>query len=188
MANYRELLETALNQGARSTKWNIIIPDPKYEKTLSLLAKDVSLPNVGVKSISFKYKGREIPIGGQVKRTNEFSVSFLTDPEHSIRKFFEDWVLKFDARSFESSFEDSTYSNSLRGSITKESALYRNITLMQYPFDCEIDLNANIKPTAQYTMYGCFPTDIGSFSYNNDNESILDLKVQFNCVYYQRDF
>lgn len=188
MANYRELLETALNQGARSTKWNIIIPDKNFDKTLSLLAKDVTLPNVGVKSITFKYKGREIPIGGQVKRTNEFSISFLTDSEHKIRKFFEDWVLKFDARSYGSSFEDSSYSSSLKSSITNENSLYRNITIMQYPFDCDIDVDSNVKPTAQYTMYGCFPTDVGSFSYVNDNESILDLKVQFNCTYYQRDF
>lgn len=190
MTNYRKLLENALNQGARSTKWNVIIPDAngQTDVTLSLLAKDVSLPGLGVKTITIKYKGRDIPVAGQVSETNEFSVTFLVDQEHKIRKYFEDWILKFDARGYNTSFVDSGYESQLKGSIGDERILYRNITIMQYQFDADIEPDTKAKPTAQYTLYGCFPTSISEFSYSNDNESIFDIKVQFSCTYYQRDF
>lgn len=188
MSNYRKLLEQALNQGARTTKWNVIIPDNgRNELTLSLLAKDIILPSLGVKEITMKYKGRDIPIAGPVKISNEFSITFMVDQEHRIRKYFEDWILKFDARGFQTSVVDSNYESQLKGSIGDERSLYRNITLLQYPFDADIDPETAASPAAQYTFYGCFPTNISEFSYSNDNESIFDLKVQFKCSHYQRD-
>lgn len=189
MSNYRRLLENALNQGARSTKWNVIVPDASghADVTLSLLAKDVGLPGLGVKPITMKYKGRDIPIAGQVTETNSFSITFLVDQEHKIRKYFEDWILKFDARGHRTSFVDSAYESQLKRGVRDERTLYRNITILQYAFDADVEPDTKSKPVAQYTLYGCFPTSIGEFSYNNDNESIFDLKVEFTCCYYQRD-
>lgn len=187
--NYRKMLEGALNQGARSTKWNVIIPDAsgRNDVTLSLLAKDITLPGLGVKTITMKYKGRDIPIAGQVKESGTFNITFLVDQEHKVRKYFEDWLLRFNARGYQSSFVDAAYESQLKASIGDEGNLYRNITIMQYPFDTDIDPDTKTEPTAQYTLYGSFPTDIGEFSYSNDNESIFDLKVTFTCCYYQRD-
>lgn len=187
--NYRKTIENILKNGARTTKWDVIVPDMSgsKEQKMSLLAKDVSLPALGTKTVILKYKGRDIPVAGQVKHANDFSVTFMVDQEHSVRKYFEDWILMFDARGYQSSFVDSRYEGTLRSKISGESSLYRNITIMQYPFDAEISPTSNEKPSAQYTLYGCFPTNIGEFAYNNDNESILDLRVQFSCCYYQRD-
>lgn len=188
--NYRKQIEYILKEGARSTKWNVIFPDAdgNNETNLALLAKDISLPSLGTKVITMKFKGRDIPIAGQVKQTNEFSVTFMVDRDHWVRKYFEDWILKFDARGYKTSFVDSNYESQLKSTIKEEFRLYRNISILQYDFDTNIDPTSNDKPTAKYTLYGCFPTNIGEFSYNNDNESLIDLKVQFNCAYYQRDF
>lgn len=184
--NYRSYLENALNQGARSTKWDIILPNASghKEQEFSVLAKDVNLPSLGVKTISVKFKGRDIPIAGQVTHPNEFSVTFMVDQEHEIRKYFEDWMLAFDARGYQTSIVDSTYESQLKSSAR---GLYRDIILMQYAFDADIGPYSNGDPVAKYTLYGCFPKNIGEFTYNNDNESLLDLRVTFSCVYYQRD-
>lgn len=185
--NYRIFLENALKQGARTTKWDIILPDSKNSQRLSVMAKDVSLPALELKPITMKYKGRSIPIAGQVDQTNDFSITFTVDQDHFIRKYFEDWMLSFDARGSGTSMIDKQYENELKRNISNESSLYRDITLLQYSFDSEVDPTSNIQPTAKYVLYGCFPKHISEFSYNNDNEAILDLKVSFSCIYYQRE-
>lgn len=185
--NYRIFLEKALNQGARSTKWDIILPDSKNSQRLSVMAKDVSLPSLDVKTISLKYKGRTIPIAGQTDQSNDFSISFTVDQDHFIRKYFEDWMLSFDARGSGTSIIDKQYENELKRSISNESSLYRDITLLQFSVDTEVDPTSNSQPCAKYVLYGCFPKHISEFSYSNDNESILELKVSFSCCYYQRE-
>lgn len=191
MANYRKLISEILHEGARSTKWDVIIPVVASstsidEEKMSLLARDVTLPSLGVKTMTKKYKGRDIPLAGQVSVSNDFDISFLVDRDHNIRKYFEEWILKFDSRGYECTMISSKLDEVLKGQFSSDKDLYKDITINQYPFDAVIEPGSTVQPVASYVMYGCFPTSIGSFSYGSDGDNIFELKVSFNCCYYER--
>lgn len=153
MANViQTMMYEALGDGARSTKFECFIYLDTYTlgpKTISSLVKSASFPSKSHEAIDLKYKGRNIPIRGQVKYEQTWSCSFYMEETHTLKKAFEDAIEALDTVH---TYDDVTTSVAKQQS--RNSLGYTNmLTIVQLDFDAS-------QSTAVYTLYNVFPKSI----------------------------
>ena len=100
MANViQTMINNALGDGARSTKFECYIGLDTFgagSKTLSAMVKASGFPSKSHDVIDFKFKGRSIPLRGQVKYDQTWSCSFYMDESHTLKKAFSDAIEALD--------------------------------------------------------------------------------------------
>ena len=183
MATYiQNLLDSALGDGARATKFDCdihftnreLFPDTEQMRTL---VKATQFPGKNHDIIDLKYKGRSIPVKGQVKYNQTWTCTFYLTEDHKLKNAFEVWLEGLDQKH--NYIGDATNTSGLRQTQVLHSGSYvSDIMLFQRNFD-------NSQITAQYTLKNCFPTEISNIEYSAESVgTIQEFTVTFAYSHY----
>lgn len=183
MANYQDLLKKYLNDGARNTRFDVklMVPiqiDNEYNniRALSIMCKTSSFPNRTLQTQNIIFRGKTVPVPVSSKYSNTWSCAFYNDENHSLRKLFETWIDAVDSKSEYTSFTNDL-SGLLGGDIIKDE-----IKIEQYSNTVN-DMEKSL-PTAVWTLYGVYPTDITTIELASEAETLEEFTVTFAYTYY----
>jgi len=175
----QNLLDSTIGDGARPSKFEVYFTfrDPNTgisENDIVFLGKTSAFPGKQHTPIDFKYKGRKIPIKGQVKYSHVWDCSFYLTADHKLKYVFDNWI---------ESLDDIHYSTSTSKGLSDAIVAHRNnyvtdITIMQIDFD-------GTKGLAKYVIHNAFPTVISTSAVSYESTgSILDFTVSFSFSHY----
>lgn len=172
MATQNQLkLSAALGDGQRSTKFDALLVMgqnfSEQEKTFQVLASTSVFPSVRMETTSMKYKGRTIPLKGDLQYDNTWSCDFYLSEDHSFKLFLEDWLHQFQNQRHSANFK-GTYTDSI-----KSSGLYKTAYIVQRSFD-------DTRSTVTYEMMNVFPKEIGTVQV--DYSSVGQI-LKFSCTF-----
>ena len=180
-----QFFEDVLGDGARSTKFEAIMslhthPDSQnLERSSAMLIKTTQFPAKSNKKIDFMYKGRPVPIRGQVSYPSEWRCTFYMTEDHALKRAFEDWIEALD--------ETVHYNENIGANAS--AMLERNST-SRYTVDIKLrQLSFNEdNETSVYILHNCFPTDVSTVdvSYEAVGE-ILTFDVTFAFSHFSED-
>ena len=170
MANVvQTMINSALGDGARSTKFECIIGLDSFKagsKMLSAVVKTASFPGKSHEVIDLKFKGRNIPIKGQTKYENTWNCTFYLDEMHSLKKAFEDEIESLDVHNF----GDNTVSG--------KSTYARTLTIIQLDFD-------GSQQTAVYNLYNVFPKSVSQVDVDySEVGKVQEFTVEFSYSHF----
>ena len=174
----QNLLDIAVQDGARSSKFDVNINfnnSMLYNGDISTLVKTTNYPGKTHEVIDFKFKGRSIPLKGQVKYDNSWSCTFYLTQDHKLKNGFEDWIESLDQKhniKYVSSKID-------RAQASNEANGYTSMLTIN-----QLDFHGN-ESTAEYRLYNVFPKSVSSIDidYSTVGE-ILEFTVEFGYSYY----
>ena len=183
MANYQDLLKKYLNDGARNTRFDVklVVPiqiDNNYNdsQALSIMCKTTNFPSRTIQAQNIIFRGRTVAIPVSSKYSNTWTCTFYNDENHLLRKLFEQWIDAVDSKSDYTSFTDDL-KGLLGGDIVKDE-----IKIEQYS-NITNDFRTAL-PTATWTLYGVFPTDITVIELGSETEALEEFTVTFAYTYY----
>lgn len=172
---YQNKLNKYLGDGARSAKFEVLIIPPsgvelkKYStneasSALSYQCYATAFPGMTAESIDYKYLGRNIPVPNVLIPNQGWSATFYNDENHSIRKFFKDWM-------------ESYQTNHYGGGETRQ---LQNLTLSIYQWDYELK-----NKVLACVLYGIFPVSMSDIEVSFENLSqIQSFQVEFKYAYF----
>lgn len=175
MANYiQNILSNVLEDGARSAKFecyiNFRLPDGYDSRKVGYLVKTSKFPGKSHDLIDFKYKGRSVPIKGQVKYDGTWTCTFYLTEDHKLKKAFEDWIESIDQ-----------IHNYYESSVLKPREYLQTFTITQLDFD----LTPN-NPKAGYILYNCFPISITPVDVDYSAVgNVLEFSVEFAYSHFE---
>lgn len=183
MANYQDLLKKYLNDGARNTRFDVklVVPvqiDNEYNdvRALSIMCKTSSFPNRTLQTQNIIFRGKAIPVPISSKYSNTWTCTFYNDENHSLRKLFEMWIDAVDSKS-----EYTSFTNDLSGLLGAD-IIKDEIKIEQY--SNTVNDMENALPTAVWTLYGVYPTDITTIELVSESEALEEFTVTFAYTYY----
>ena len=186
MSNYQNLMRKYLGDGARNTRFDIKLNIPSEisnsyndSRALSIMCKSANLPNRTIQTQNIVFRGRSIPVPVSTKYSNTWTCTFYNDENHNMRKMFELWLDAVDSKSDYTSFTDE-----MKGLIGNDY-IKDEIKIEQYS-NISNDLETST-PTAIWTLYGVYPTDVSSIELSSESESIQEFTVTFSYTYYEID-
>lgn len=186
MSNYQNLMRKYLGDGARNTRFDIKLNIPSEisnsyndSRALSIMCKSANLPNRTIQTQNIVFRGRSIPVPVSTKYSNTWTCTFYNDENHNMRKMFELWLDAVDSKSDYTSFTDE-----MKGLIGNDY-IKDEIKIEQYS-NISNDLETST-PTAVWTLYGVYPTDVSSIELSSESESIQEFTVTFSYTYYEID-
>lgn len=176
----QNIMDRTLGDGARSSKFECAIelglPSADGMQEVSTVVKTAQFPGKSHEVIDFKFKGRNIPIRGQVKYDNTWTCTFYLDDSHKTKKYFDDWIealdqthnmmsnLSKEVTDRQKNFEDQTYTTEMK--------------INQLDFDGE-------NPTNSYTLYNVFPKTVSAIEVDYSSVgTVLELSVEFSFSHY----
>lgn len=183
MANYQDLIKKYLNDGARNTRFDVKLVVPTQidnsfnnSQALSIMCKTSNFPNRTMQTQSIIFRGRTVVVPVSTKYSNTWSCTFYNDEDHQLRKLFESWIDAVDSKSAYTSFTDE-----LKG-LLGEDIIKDEIKIEQY--SNTVNNFESSKPTAIWTLYGVFPTDITTMELASESETLEEFTVTFSYTYY----
>lgn len=178
----QNLLRQALGDAARSTKFECVINfnegiasnedsrDAKYH------VKTSQFPGKSNEVIDFKFKGRTIPIKGQVKYDNTWTCVFYLAEDHSLKTKFENWI-----ESLEHVHNFINEGQRLHSSVNKAKGRKEYVTEMKIE---QKDFHGE-NTTAIYTLYNVFPKSVSSVDADYTAVgSIQEFTVEFSYSHF----
>lgn len=176
----QNLLQSTIGDGARSSKFECFIHFrdsalfPKERDILSLV-KTAQFPGKTLDTIDLKFKGRSIPIKGQVKYSNTWSCTFYTTEDHELKKGFEDWIESIDQQNnikdVDSKVNNAQMTNWLGG--------YTSLIRI-----AQLDFNGG-QDTVIYNLYNCFPKSVSGINLDYSNQGpVLEFTVEFSYSHF----
>lgn len=180
-----QFFEDVLGDGARSTKFEAIMslhthPDSQnLERSTAMLIKATQFPAKSNKKIEFMYKGRPVPIRGQVSYPSEWRCTFYMTEDHALKRAFEDWIEALD---------ETVHYNENIG--TNASAMLERNSTSRYTVDIKLrQLSFNEdNETSVYVLHNCFPTDVSTVDVSYDAVGeILTFDVTFAFSHFSED-
>lgn len=184
MSNYQDLMRKYLGDGARNTRFDIKLNIPSEisnsyndSRALSIMCKSANLPNRTIQTQNIVFRGKSIPVPVSTKYSNTWTCTFYNDENHNMRKMFELWLDAVDSKSDYTSFTDE-----MKGLIGNDY-IKDEIKIEQYS-NISNDLETST-PTAIWTLYGVYPTDVSSIELSSESESIQEFTVTFSYTYYE---
>lgn len=179
MATQNQLrLSSELGDGARQTKFDALIvigtEFQSMERTFATLASVQSFPSIRIEPVQMRFKGRNIPIRGDVTYENTWSCTFYLSEDHQLRSFLEDWM-----QSQQSQFHSqSTSKRNLKA--LKKSGFYKSIFIAQRNFQ-------DTQTTVTYELKNAFPRNINSIDLDYSSVgTVLRLNCEFSYSHYER--
>lgn len=175
---------------ARPSKFVFILPPLTGERVLTDLiaysVKSAVTPTISHDPIVYKHKGRTIPIRGQTKFSQSFSVTFYLMENHLNKRFFESWIALMEQRQFYYDPRDAEAKQNQivfnqAGGETPPYQTFYNITcfLEQRDFDGD-------RPTAIYEIFNVFPTEVSAVSWDYSNiGAVQEFTVTFACSHFK---
>jgi hypothetical protein len=172
----QNVLDSVIGDGARSTKFECYININKPgliedESTIFAQVKSSFFPGKSHTTIDLKYKGRNIPIKGQVKYDNSWSCTFYNTQDHKLKKVFEDWI-----ESLDHHHNIKAVSSGVEESKTMDYA--SSFKIAQLDFD-------GSQTTAIYELFNVFPRNVSvsSADYSAVGE-ITEFTVEFSYSHF----
>jgi len=126
---------------------------------VNTVIKSTQFPGKMHEKIDLMFKGRSIPIKGQVKYTQTWTATFYLSEDHKLKNAFEIWLEALDQKH--------NYSTDVNGlsytqAIHQVNGYTSTIRLYQKDFNGD-------QPTSVYTLYNVFPIEISTLDYSADN-------------------
>ena len=176
----QNLLNETLGDGARSTKFECVINfknNQLFPKSsdIQYLVKTSQFPGKSHDVIDLKFKGRTIPIKGQVKYDNTWTCTFYLTQDHELKKAFEDWL-----ESLDQVHNMNEPSDNIKASqeINKNSGYIMDMQILQMDFH-------GSQNTAIYNLFNVFPKSISSVDIDYSAVgTILEFTVEFSYSHY----
>lgn len=182
MSSVANLIQTAIGDGARTTKYDVAFQftNPSMfpsAQNVAVMVKTTSFPAKQHQTIDFKYAGRSIPIRGQVKYSNTWECTFYLPQDHSIKKAFESWIDALDETVY---FEDTPSTNVSRTrSLHNRNGYTTDIAIYQLDFTGQ-------NQVARYILHNVFPIEVQPLTVNSDGPGdIEELSVTFSFSHYE---
>lgn len=172
-SSIQDIIKSTIGDGARGTKFNFILQfldssDAPTQAQQLVLVKSASFPAKGHEVIGFKYKGREIPIRGQIKYNHTWDCVFYLPEDHKIKNIFETWIENLD----ETNHYDNSFSSKSYQSYVKDFELFQQ------------DFTDTVH-TAKYTLKNCFPTEVHNIDVDSNGPGeVLTVSVTFSYSHY----
>ena len=178
----QNLLQQALGDGARSSKWDVAFsfssPNifPSAEN-VAIMCKSTTLPARGMSNIPIKIKGRTIPVRGQVKYSNSWECTFYSDPAHKLKHAFETWInacdegLQYGDPDVDT--QEAILEHAKTGYVTEISV-----------YQCDFDETYN---ACRYVLYGVFPIEVSPITLDSDAGQVETFTVTFAYTYFDID-
>lgn len=179
----QNILDGALGDGARASKFECFINfnyPQMYQKQNDLyaLVKSSQFPGKTHDTIDLKFKGRTIPIKGQVKYDNTWSCTFYLTEDHSLKRAFEDWIESLDEQHNVKNVNNVVYNGQLRNNPMTGSGYTQTIKIAQLSFD-------GSNGTTIYELHHCFPKSVSAVEVDYGSiGTILEFTVEFSYAYY----
>jgi hypothetical protein len=175
------LLEETLGDGARSSKFECSISFHNMafmdSKDISMLVKTSQFPGKSHDVIDFKYKGRTIPLKGQVKYDNSWSCTFYLTEDHTLKKGFEDWIEAID--------EQHNMSQNLDGKVTGAQGIHSGTGYATDLVIEQMDFHAEKRPV-KYTLKNAFPKAVSGVDVDYSGVgTLLEFTVEFSYSHYE---
>lgn len=174
--NVQNLIQNALGDGARSSKFDVmvILKDNGYDgRKIAVLAKSTNFPSRQHQTIDFKYKGRSVPIRGQSKYSQTWECSFYLTEDHLLKNLFEIWIESLDEKQ---NYVSSEYAKQQRE--RNATGYTSEIKIYQQNFN-------DTQATAEYTLHNVFPVEISPVQISAENPgSVLEFSVTFSYSHY----
>jgi hypothetical protein len=184
----QNLIQKTLGDGARAAKFAIHLNIPSSSKgtpaisenILNILCKSSSYPGKTIEPINITYKGRSIPIPGQVKYSQTWELTFYLEENHSSRLYFLDWMQALNNAN-ESYYVGATSGQTAtmrKGNNNNKSQNIKDLSVKQLNFDMD-------KSTAEYTLYNCYPSAVGDVTISSDTVGqVLEYTVTFSFSHF----
>jgi len=177
-------IEHALGDGARAAKFTcgVVLPANRFKDVTALntLVKTSSFPGKTIELSTIKYKGRDIPVKGQVKYQQSWECTFYMTESHDLKIAFETWMEAIDQKHNygDYSSDDPNEIKQMKENIKKLKQYTETLGITQYNFDLD-------KPAVEYTLHNCFPISISSVEVNSESVGQLqEFTVTFAYTYY----
>ena len=180
--NVQNLIQSALGDGARSTKFDVMFQftNPNLfpnQRNVAVLVKSSNFPSKSCSTINIPYKGRPIPIRGQEKFTQSWECTFYLDENHKIKNAFEAWIDALDETVHYAETENSLVT-STRSKHVSTNNYTTEICLFQQNFN-------DTDQTAKYILHNVFPTEVGSVQLSSEGPgNLLEFTVTFSFSYF----
>ena len=182
MSSVANLIQTAIGDGARTTKFDVAFQftNPSMfpsAQNVAVMVKTTSFPAKQHQTIDFKYAGRSIPIRGQIKYSNTWECTFYLPQDHSIKKAFESWIDALDETVY---FENTPSANVSRTrSLHNRNGYTTDIAIYQLDFTGQ-------NQVARYILHNVFPIEVQPLTVNSDGPGdIEELSVTFSFSHYE---
>ena len=182
MSSAGSLINAALGDGARSTKFDVAFQfsNPSMfpsAQNVAVMVKSATFPSKMHQTIDFKYAGRSVPIRGQIKYTNTWECTFYLPQDHSIKKAFESWIDALDEMVY---FEESPSANvSSTRAIHNKKGYTKDIAIYQLDF-------TGTQQIARYILHNVFPIEVQPVTVSSDGPGdIEELSVTFSYSHYE---
>lgn len=171
----QEKLDKYLGNGARSSKFEVLMTfdvpggqgGTETHMSILSLAKATSYPGIISEPAFVTHRGRKIPIKGQAKYDNRWSCTFYLDESHSIKSYFESWLMSLNPDVYPHGTMQPSRSQDGNASYTTD------IILVQLNYDGSTD-------SAKYTLKNAFPTNVGATEADyTSTGNVLSFNVDF---------
>lgn len=188
VTTYQDLMNTYLEDGARSTKYDVKLTIPYTSNGaytfVSVLCKATSFPERAVISQEYTFRGHTIQVPVTTQYSGTWRCSFYVDEWHKIRSVFETWMESVETRAGDyKTFRDTSSAVSTSNMNLVVSG--DGVVVEQYKFIDNIVPHGNrVFPTIKYKLYGVFPSSISAIDLSSDQEQIQTIDVEFKYTYY----
>ena len=176
----QNLLENTLGDGARPTKFETFIHFNNTglfsnEQDIVALVKTSQFPGKSHDTIDLKFKGRTIPIKGQVKYDNTWTCTFYLTQDHALKTAFENWVESLDQVH---NMQDPGFA--VIGAQSANSMGYAaDLSIAQMNFHGD-------QQTTFYTLHNAFPKSVSAVDVDYSQVGqIIEFTVEFSYSHYE---
>lgn len=179
----QNMLDGVLGDGARSTKFECFINfgETKLidkENDIFALVKTSQFPGKSHDVIDLKFKGRNIPVKGQVKYENTWTCTFMATESHELKKAFEDWIESLDQKHNINAVSKEIDFAQKKNNVFEGSGYTNTLRIAQMDFHGENE-------TIVYELYNAFPKSVSSIPVDYSSVgTILEFTVEFSYSHY----
>lgn len=178
----QNLIHKQLGDGARSSKFECLVIFKSsalfVDGEMAALVKTSQFPGKSHEIIDFKYKGRNIPIKGQVKYDNTWTCTFYLTQDHKLKKGFEDWI-----ESIDQVHNIKEVSKDVLQAQNDNADLGYTTTMTIYQMDFEARRN-----TVAYHMRYAFPKSVSMVEVDYSLVgTVLEFTVEFSYAYFDTE-
>lgn len=184
MASFvQNMLDGIIGDGARSSKFECFInfADSRLissERNIYALVKTSQFPGKSHDVIDLKFKGRTIPVKGQVKYDNTWTCTFYTTKDHELKKALEDWIESLDQQHNVMPVSEEVYAAQQKNNVIVGDGYTSTLRIAQ------MDFNGSDE-TIIYELYHCFPKSVSAIDVDYSSVgTISEFTVEFSYAYY----
>lgn len=158
--NFRQ----TIGDPARPYLFLVHIPEIGKDEVVTSLARSTSLPKYTIKDIAIPFQGVQINIGGTVEPNQDWTVDFICDEAHELRRLFFKWQ----SLIYDIGTGLTGHSSSYKSDAISVAQMARNGTIV-----------------ANYGLVGAYPKEVDQIEVSHDKGAEFEsFKVTFKFDYF----